>query len=507
MITCISHLSLVAQISPENLREFIENHTTTGQKELTEFYSRLHFQTAWIQIENRDNLEALQRSIEESPEKGLRQSDYNLAFITTVKTRSKILAGIADSLQAEVAITTTALHLYSDIIYGNIKPAFGYYGLDYLPACGEIALTLAEGIAIGQPEKLFERHSSTLPVIIALEKEIKWLHKVMGDSGYREVKISSGKVTHNNLPLITKLYQLGIIETTDYKIPDSLLKQKVKEAQRRYTLAADAVLRSNIIHELNIPLAARLAELNLAVNYYRWLNCLVQDQSTIVVNIPAAYMKVYSHGKVYLEMRMIVGKTATPTSTLASRVNEVILYPYWHVPFNIATKELLPAIKRNPGYLDAGNYQVLNKAGNIVDPSSVNWYALSTNYFPYLIRQSTGCDNALGLLKLNFYSPFGIYLHDTPGKSLFKLDKRFFSHGCMRMEKPMELGHLVLKNNGIAIDTLEQKGCLRNQAPVTIRADERMPVVVWYNPVDIDSTGRVIFYGDVYRKFAWLSKK
>jgi murein L,D-transpeptidase YcbB/YkuD len=507
MITCISHFSLVAQISPENLREFIENHTTTRQKELTEFYSRLHFQTAWIQKENRDNLEALQRSIEESGEKGLRQTDYNPAFITAVKTGSKKFAGIADSLQAEVAITTTALHLYSDITYGNIKPAFGYYGLDYLPACGNIALNLAEGIAIGQPEKLFERHSTTLPVIIALEKEIKWLHKVMADSGYREVKISSGKVTHNNQPLITKLYQLGIIETTGNRIPDSTLKQKVKEAQRRYALAADGVLRSNIIHELNIPLAARVAELNLAVNYYRWLNCLVQDQSTIVVNIPAAYMKVYSDGKVYLEMRMIVGKTATPTSSLASRVNEVILYPYWHVPFKIATKELLPAIKRNPGYLDAGNYQVLNKAGNIVDPSSVNWHALSTKYFPYLIRQSTGCDNALGLLKLNFYSPFGIYLHDTPGKSLFKLNKRFFSHGCMRMEKPMELGHLVLKTNGIAIDTLEQKGCLRNQAPVTVRADEPMPVIVWYNPVDIDSTGRIIFYEDVYRKFAWLSKK
>jgi murein L,D-transpeptidase YcbB/YkuD len=75
------------------------------------------------------------------------------------------------------------------------------------------------------------------------------------------------------------------------------------------------------------------------------------------------------------------------------------------------------------------------------------------------------------------------------------------------MEKPMELGHLVLKNNSIAIDTLEQKGCLRNQSPVTVHADENMPVIVWYNPVDIDSTGRIIFYEDVYKKFAWLRKQ
>ena len=181
-------------------------------------------------------------------------------------------------------------------------------------------------------------------------------------------------------------------------------------------------------------------------------------------------------------MRMIMGKRSTPTPTLLSKVDQVILYPYWHVPYSIATKELLPAIKRNPGYIDAGNYQVLNKAGKIMDPYSINWHAYSRSYFPFIIRQSTGCDNALGLLKLNFYSPFGVYLHDTPNKSMFMLNKRYFSHGCMRMEKPMDLGHLVLKNNQIAIDTLEQKGCLRNQAPIIVPADVPMPVLVWYNP-------------------------
>jgi murein L,D-transpeptidase YcbB/YkuD len=174
------------------------------------------------------------------------------------------------------------------------------------------------------------------------------------------------------------------------------------------------------------------------------------------------------------------------------------------VPNSIATKELLPLIKRNPGYINTGNYQVLNNSGRIVNPYSINWHALSRSYFPYTIRQSTGCDNSLGLLKLNFYNPFGVYLHDTPSKSLFALKKRFFSHGCMRMEKPMEIGHLVLKDNFIAIDTLEQKGCLINQSPITVNADVHMPVIVWYNPVSVDiATGRVIFYEDVYNKFDW----
>jgi len=138
-----------------------------------------------------------------------------------------------------------------------------------------------------------------------------------------------------------------------------------------------------------------------------------------------------------------------------------------------------------------------------MNPYSINWHALSRSNFPYLIRQSTGCDNALGLLKLNFYNPFGVYLHDTPNKNLFLLNKRFFSHGCMRMEKPMEIGHLVLKNNHIAIDTLTQKACLKNQSPIRVKADENMPVIVWYNPAGIDTAGRIIYYEDIYEKFKW----
>ena len=142
-----------------------------------------------------------------------------------------------------------------------------------------------------------------------------------------------------------------------------------------------------------------------------------------------------------------------------------------------------------------------------MDPYAINWSVLSAKYFPYVIRQSTGCDNSLGLLKLDFYSPYGVYLHDTPAKSLFMLNKRYFSHGCMRLEEPMKLGHLVLKNNPVAIDTLEQKGCLRNQAPIHVAADLKMPVVVWYNPAGIDSTGRIIYYEDVYKKLHWIKEQ
>ena len=502
-----------AQITPARLQQFISddkdisNAEIKYSSEVKEFYARLNYQTAWIQKENKGSCDIFLDVLKLSAGLGLREKDYQFNYIESFRSSPVRFQNTDDSLEADIRITDAAIHFYNDIAYGNTKPALGYNGLNYTPGCRNIPALLADYVSKNLLRLLITHLSPALPEITTMENKIRRFHIVMADSNFREVIITSNKVSGTNKPLISKLYQLGIMDAVNIKMTDSILKQKVKETQLQFNLLNDGVLRATIMQQLNVPLSVRLQQLNLSVNYYRWLYCITQNQSVIVVNIPAAYLKVYRNSEVILAMRMIVGKKSTPTSTLASTVNEVILYPYWHVPYSIATKELLPAIKRNPAFIDAGNYQILNKAGKIVNPYSVNWHALSTKYFPYIIRQSTGCDNALGLLKLNFYNPFGVYLHDTPKKSLFMLNKRYFSHGCMRMEKPIELGHLVLKNNPIAIDTLEQKGCLRNQSPISVHADEHMPVIVWYNPAGIDSTGRVLFYEDVYEKFYWMRRK
>jgi murein L,D-transpeptidase YcbB/YkuD len=432
---------------------------------------------------------------------GLREKDYGLGFVKSFCNKDIPLLTAEDSLNAEFRLTETALQLYNDLAFGNTKPAFGYNGLKYMPACLNIPVLLAAHISANTLRLLVPELTGSLPEITVIENKLRRFNRTINDPGFKEVIVLSNKINNANKPLVTKLYQLGIIDSVDFNLPDSMLKKKVKEVQLQFNLPADAVLRSTLLQQLNTNLSARVEQLNLSLNYYRWLNCMVQIQPVIVVNIPAAYMKVYDKNKVLLEMRMVVGKKSTPTPALISVVDEVVLYPYWHVPYKIASRELLPIFKRNPGFINTGNYQVLNMAGKIIDPGSVNWHALSPSYFPYLIRQSTGCDNALGLLKLDFDNPFGVYLHDTNGKNAFKYNRRYLSHGCMRMEKPMQLGHLILKNNRIAIDTLEQKGCLRNQSPINVHADVHMPVVVWYNPVGIDSAGRVLFYEDVYGKF------
>lgn len=510
MIAFARDLTVLAQVTPAMLKQLIaENRHShiSGIRnaiDIKRFYELSNFKPAWIEKDNSGNCTVFLNILTNAANLGLGKKDYQFDLIVSVCGKRNQLQNVTDSLEAEIRITDAAIHFFMDLIHGKTKPPLSYNGLNYTPGCRDIPRLLAEYISKNSLSLLIAHLPLPLGEVIAMEKKLRWFNALRADSNFREIIITSGKVSGANMPLILKLHQLGIIESLNKKPPDSLLKDKVKEAQRQFNLPPDGKLYSTILKELNISLSSRVQQLVLSLNYYRWLYCLTQNQTVIVVNIPSAYLKVYRGREVILEMRMVLGKRSTPTPTLSSTVNEVILYPYWHVPQSIATRELLPAIKRNPGFINAGNYQVLDREGRILNPYSVNWNALSTKYFPYVIRQSTGCDNALGLLKLNFYNPYGVYLHDTPGKNLFSLNKRYFSHGCMRMEKPMQLGHLVLKNNHIAIDTLEQKGCLRNQSPVIVHADIHMPVIVWYNPAGIDSTGRVLFFEDVYERFTWM---
>jgi murein L,D-transpeptidase YcbB/YkuD len=328
------------------------------------------------------------------------------------------------------------------------------------------------------------------------------------------VRISSKAADSSNLPLLKKLYQLGITDTLATTVTKNKVQASLRKAQLQFDLVSDGVLGKATLGVLNISLQQRLEELRGALNTLRWLEDIKQTQNALILNIPSANFMLYEKGRMVLSSKVIVGKASTPTPTLASTITEVILYPYWNVPHKIATRELLPRIKRNIGYLQSGNYQVLNKQGKVLNPYQINWHALSPGYFPYLIRQSTGCDNALGIVKFNFYNPFTVYLHDTPTKTLFQSNRRFFSHGCMRVEKPIDLAHFLLGFNRIAIDTMTEQGCLNSQSPIVVKVEDPLPVFILYSTVWYTQEGEIRFYDDVYKRqaridpqnVAWLLK-
>lgn len=477
-------------LTAESLNKF---KTWARYGEIQRFYETRDYQYAWI---NNPSLQQdLRNMLALSDQLGLNEQDYQYAYI-----KNNLPKNEADSIETDVRFTDAAIHFFTEVKLGNKAPSFRYTGLKYNPDAGDIAGGLQPYVRMGSLSGFLSQLNPSSNEYAAVLRKLNFFQERLKDSSFRESRIISTKVNNNNKPLLTRLFQLGITDSAIVAITNKELVQKLKLAQAQFDVLADGVLRSTTIAALNVPIRQRVHELKLALNYLRWLEQIKQTSSVLILNLPAAGFMVYSQGSMILDSKVIAGKKTTPTPTLTSTIAEVILYPYWMVPNKIATKELLPSIKRNIGFLEEGNYQVINKQGRVVDPYSINWQALSAGYFPYIIRQSTGCDNALGIVKFNFYNPFTVYLHDTPGKSLFSFNKRFFSHGCMRVEKPVELAHLLLGSNRIAIDTLTAKGCINHQSPIVLNVEERLPVVIMYSTAWYNKNGEVRFYDDIYEK-------
>lgn len=253
----------------------------------------------------------------------------------------------------------------------------------------------------------------------------------------------------------------------------------------------------------NHPFIDSIPQLTENLNFYRYLNRFSLDKY-IVINIPSAWLTVFEKDEVLLEMPIIVGTKANQTPPMASYIESIVTYPYWVPTRSIVTKELLPQIKKDINYLAMNNFEVLDKNGKIIDPKNINWSAFSEKNFPYKIRQSTGCDNSLGLLKFNLVNPFSIYLHDTKhqkySQSLFAKKDRYFSHGCMRLSKPRELANLLMEKEMFDDDFMET--CLKDQTTNTISLPNKIPVFILYQTMKIDQTNKIINYKDPYQKLA-----
>lgn len=240
-----------------------------------------------------------------------------------------------------------------------------------------------------------------------------------------------------------------------------------------------------------------LEQVKSTLHFYRWLNRFPADKR-VIVNIASATLRVLDReGTTLLNSRVIVGKPGTPTPLFNASITNLITYPYWNVPRSIAVNELLPKIWKNPGPRLADlNLQVIDGWGRIINPNAIPWATLTPKRFPYRLRQSTGCDNALGVLKFTVTDPYDIYLHDTNQRSLFASENRALSHGCIRVAKPAELANLLLGTS--RFDAAFLVSCQKQANPKTIPLPRPIPIVVTYNALDIDEQGAIVVYRDVY---------
>lgn len=256
--------------------------------------------------------------------------------------------------------------------------------------------------------------------------------------------------------------------------------------------------RDMITDTLRAPLAIRIHGIQQSMDQVRWASRMLDERPVIIVNIPSADLQFYRNDSLLLYTRVILGRPTLPTHTLCSTITSAELYPYWQVPRQIAVQELLPEQRRDPHYLEDHQFQLLSSTGKVLNPRHIAWQQVNKQHFPYHLRQSTGCDNALGIIKFKFNSPYDIYLHDTPGKTLFQYDRRFFSHGCIRVEEALALARILLEDKPDVAKALLSNECLKHQAPEEIALAQPVWILVLYNTAWPDAFGKVRFYPDVY---------
>ena len=225
---------------------------------------------------------------------------------------------------------------------------------------------------------------------------------------------------------------------------------------------------------------------------WRWLPRDLGDPH-ILVNIPQMRLDVREHGSVPLSMRVVVGKEDTPTPIFNDRMTYVVFAPYWNVPDDIAQKETLPAVMKDPAFLERSNMEVVDTAGNPVDARSIDLDMPEK----YRFRQRPGTSNSLGLVKFMFPNQFNVYLHDTPADSLFARASRSLSHGCVRLEEPEKLAAYVLRDQpDWTPDRISEAMHAGTEEVVKLKTP--IPVYLGYWTARVGSDGEVEFRKDVY---------
>jgi murein L,D-transpeptidase YcbB/YkuD len=472
-------------------------------KLIYEFYSRRSFRPAWTKTRTASEL---RRALTDSEADGLDPRDYHMPLLQQLADAAgadKTPSGPALG-PYEILHTDALLRIGDHLSFGKVDPRsfdahWNYGNMPEGDIPQRIESALAGGDIYGEIEKLKPTHR----MYRTLKEELAKVRLIAARAEH--VTVAPGKAIEPGsqdarVPsLRARLSASGDLDpaqNTASDLYDPTLQSAVQRFQERMGLAADGKVGAGTIAELNVPIEERIRQLRVNLDRGR---VLLHDlpQEFVVVNIAAYWVYFLRGQEVVWNARVQVGKTFRQTPIFRSAMDYLVFNPTWTVPPGIIRNDILPEARRDPASISRRGLDVLDAAGNKIDPQSVDWSKFKSGNIPYTLRQEPGPKNALGRVKFMFPNAYSVYLHDTPSQAKFESSDRAFSSGCVRVERPLELAVLLLANtppwNAEEVRKTIEAGRLQN-----VTLPNKVPVLLAYWTAWVDPQGRVNFRRDVY---------
>jgi murein L,D-transpeptidase YcbB/YkuD len=440
----------------------------------------------------------------------LSPTDYDARRIEEEWTREQ--SGALESRDRalfDLAVSVGLLRVIQAVHTGRVDPRTLGWGFDVTPKKLDRAALLRGARDGGGVPALLEALEPPFPHY-ARNREMLARYRRLAEQGEPEPvpvltkdrrKIEPGDSWEGVPQLRARLERFGDLTTpTDSLRYEGPLVEAVRRFQTRHLLDADGVIGNDTIEALNRPIAARVRQIELAMERGRWLPRL-DERPLVFVNVPLFRLWASDpiRGDEPLRMKVVVGKSLNhATPIFAEQMEYVVFRPYWSPTPSILRNEILPQVKRNPAYLDKEDLEIVASGDDHAEAlpaSAENLEAVAKGRL--FLRQRPGPRNSLGLVKFIFPNRENIYMHGTPAPHLFARTRRDFSHGCIRLENPAALAEWVLRDvPGWSRERIE--GAMQGDRPLQVNLKDPLRVVIFYDTVHVNSEMVVHFVSDIY---------
>lgn len=467
-------------------------------RDLAAFYREYGYQPLWTGSSRKDRRRraALFDAIAAADDHGLPSARYDA---DSLLRQLDSVRSPRDRGLAEVALSRAFLSLARDMQTGVLVPARIDSDIKRQVPYRDRKSYLT-GFAQSDPAGFFRALPPKTNEYSRLMKEKLRLERVLAQGGWGPKVPADGlKPGQSGAAVVAmrnRLTAMGFLPRSATNSYDTQMLQAVQGFQVAHGLTPDGVAGSGTMAEINRSVSDRLKSIIVAMERERWMN-KPKGQRHIMVNLTDFHARIFDNDVVTFETRAVIGKNDSTRRSpeFSDEMDHMVINPTWHVPRSIAVNEYLPQMKRNRNAV--GHLKLYDRRGRQVSRSSINFNAYNASNFPYAIKQPPSQRNALGLVKFMFPNKYNIYLHDTPAKNLFEREKRDYSHGCIRLQKPFEFAYTLL-----AKQENDPKGffhaTLNTGRETRVNMVDPVPVHIQYRTAFTRAKGPVQYRRDVY---------